>query len=124
VASLRTQKRRTRIRDNQQCQICGEVLPVPFGRIEVHHIIYCCNGGSDELENLATLCDLCHAVIHDHMGPAWVGLSKVPTEEREQRKQILKQAQEEFESYLRLQIEERRRIQNELWSQWGITRNV
>jgi len=56
------------------------------------------------------------------MGPAWVGLSKVPTEKREQSKQILKQAQEEFESYLLLQIEERRRIQNELWSQWGITR--
>lgn len=124
MASLRTQKKWTRIRDNQQCQICGEVLPVLFGRLEVHHIIYHCNGGSDELENLVTLCDLCHAVTHDHMGPAWVGLSKVPIEKGEQSKQILKQAQEEFESYLRLPIEERRRIQNALWSQWGITRNV
>jgi len=124
VASLRTQKKWVRIRDIQQCQICGKVLPVPFERIEVHHIIYRCNGGSDELENLVTLCDLCHAVVHSHMGPAWIGLSKVPTEKLEQSEQILKQAQEEFESYLRLPIEERCRIQNELWSQWGIMRNV
>lgn len=99
-------------------------MPVPFGRLEVHHIIYRCNGGSGELENLVTICDLCHAVIHDHMGPAWVGLSKVPIEKLEQSKQILKQAQEEFESYLRLPMEERRRIQNELWPQWGIAHNV
>lgn len=124
MATLRIQKRRARIRDNQQCQICGEVSPVPFGRIEVHHVIYCCNGGSAELENLVTLCDLCHAIIHDHMGPAWVGLSKVPREKRKQSKQILKQVQEEFESYLRLPIEERRRIQNKLWLQWGITHNA
>src|SRR4030067_1525687 len=122
MACLKTQKKWVRHRNKQQCQICGDALPVHYGRLEVHHIDYRCKGGSDELENLVTLCDLCHAVIHDHMGPAWVGLSKVPTEKREQSKQILKQAQEEFESYLLLQIEERRRIQNELWSQWGITR--
>ncbi len=102
MTSLRTQKRCTRIRDNQQCQICGEILPVPFGRLEVHHIIYRCNNGSDKLKNLVTLCDLCHAVTHVHMGPAWVGLSEVPIEKLEYSKQILKQAQEEFESYLRL----------------------
>lgn len=119
---LRTQKKWARLRDNNQCQLCGEVLPVPFGRLEVHHIIYRCNDSPDELENLVTLCDLCHAVVHDHMGPAWVGLSKVPMKKLEQSKQVLKQAQEEFESYLRLPIEKRLRIQNELWSQWGITR--
>jgi len=68
MASLRTHKKWVRNRDYHQCQICGEILPVPFGRLEVHHIIYRCNDGSDEIKNLVTLCDLCHAVIHDHMG--------------------------------------------------------
>ncbi len=114
MVSLRTQKKWARIRDKQQCQICGDVLPVSYGRLEVHHVVYRCKGGSDELENLVTLCDLCHAVSHSHMGPAWVGLSKFPIEKQEEIKLILKQAQEEFESYLRLPIEERCRIQKEL----------
>ena len=117
MACLRTQKNWTRNRDKQQCQICGDVLPVPFGRLEVHHIIYRCKGGSDKLDNLVTLCELCHAVIHDHMGPAWVGLSKFPIKEQEQNKLILNHAKEEFESYLRLPIEERCRIQKKLWTQ-------
>jgi len=37
---------------------------------------------------------------------------------------ILKQTKEEFESFLSLPIEERRLIQNELWQQWGMTRNT
>ena len=124
MVCLTTQKKRVRNRDKQQCQICGEVLPVHYGRLEVHHIDYRSKGGSDESGNLVTLCDLCRAVNHDHMGPAWVGLDKFSIEKREQNKLILIQAQEEFESYLRLPIEERRRIQRELWAQWGIMCNV
>lgn len=114
---LRTQKNWARNRDKQQCQICGDVSPVPFGRLEIHHIIYRCKGGSDKLDNLVTLCELCHAVIHDHMGPAWVGLSKFPIKKQEQNKLILNYAKEEFESYLRLPIEQRCRIQKKLWTQ-------
>jgi 5-methylcytosine-specific restriction endonuclease McrA len=117
MACLKTQKKRVRYRDKHQCQICGEVLPVHYGRLEVHHIDYRCKGGSDELENLVTLCDLCHAVIHDHMGPAWVGLDKFPIEKRDQNKLILDQAREEFESHLRLPIGQRHNIQKELWAQ-------
>jgi hypothetical protein len=124
MASLRTQKKHARIRDRQQCQICGDVLPVQYGRLEVHHINYRCKGGTDKLENLVTLCDLCHAVIHEHMGPAWVGLSKFPKEKQEQVKQVLNHAQEEFESYLHLPIEHRCRIQKKLWAQWGIISNI
>ncbi len=120
MACLRTQKKRARKRDNEQCQICGDVLPIKYGRLEVHHIDYRCKGGSDQLENLVTLCDLCHAVKHEHMGPAWVGLSKSPIEKRNENKIILDQAREEFESYLRLPIEERRRIQRKLWAEWNI----
>ena len=124
MASLRTQKKWAGIRDKQQCQICGDVLPVPYGRLEVHHIVHRSKGGSDELENLVTLCDLCHAVEHDHIGPAWIGLSKFPILEQEQIRLILKQAQEEFQSYLRLPVQDRRRIQKQLWRQWGVVRNV
>ena len=124
MPSLRTHKRWARKRDNNQCQICGDFYPVPYGRLEVHHIIYRCNDGSDEIKNLITLCDLCHAVIHDHMGPAWIGIKNVPKEEQEDLKNNLMEIKEEFESFLFLPIEERQNIQNELWKQWGIRRNV
>lgn len=124
MACLQTHKKWARIKDKQQCQICGIGLPVPHGQLHVHHIVYQCKGGSDELDNLVTLCDLCHMVAHDHMGPSWVGLSEFPIEEQEQMRLILNWAREEFESFLRLPIEERHRIQEELWSQWGVIRNV
>jgi predicted restriction endonuclease len=117
---LKTQKKRARKRDKQQCQICGDFSPINYGRLEAHHIDYRCKGGSDELENLVTLCDLCHAVIHEHMGPAWVGLCKFPIEKREENKIILNQAQEEFENYLRLPIKERRNVQRKLWAELNI----
>ena len=33
--------------------------------MEVHHIIFRSQGGSDELDNLITLCEKCHKAIHD-----------------------------------------------------------
>lgn len=124
MASLQTNKKWARIRDSHQCQICGLGLPVPCGRLEVHHIIFSSKEGSDELENLVTLCDLCHAVAHDHMGPASVGTSRFPVEDREQIRLIVDWAREEFEGYLCLPIEERLCIQKELWPQWDVSRNV
>ena len=120
MVTLRTKKKYAKIRDGQQCQICGVALPVPFGRLEVHHIVFLSQGGSDDVENLATLCDLCHAVIHEHMGPTWVGLAKLPYDEWNKSKLFLKQAREEFDGYLQLSPEKRHRIQEELWSEWGI----
>jgi len=123
MACLSTNKKYARDRDNFQCQICGDVIPVSFGRLEVHHIIYRCHGGTDELENLVTLCDLCHAVIHDHMGPAWVGISKLPKEKQEFCYLALRNAKNEFKSFLKLPIWERHRIQDIMWSQWRVPRN-
>jgi len=120
MATLRTNKKHARIRDAQQCKICGATLPVPFGRLEVHHIIYRSQGGPNDLENLVTLCDLCHAVVHEHMGPAWVGLSKLLRGEMNKSRQILNQAREEFDTYLRLPAQKRQRIQEEIWPEWGI----
>ena len=48
-------------RDKYTCQCCGK----KHTRLEVHHIIYRSNGGSDDLDNLITLCEDCHSNIHD-----------------------------------------------------------
>ncbi len=38
----------------------------------VHHMIECCNGGTNEESNLLLLCSNCHAEIHQNIdGPAW-----------------------------------------------------
>ena len=110
-------------RDKNQCQICGENTPVPYGRLEVHHIVPRYKGGNDESENLITLCDLCHAVLHPHMGPSWVGLSKFLPEEQKIKRYELESAQKEFERFLHYPIKERRCIQSEMWFQWGVRVN-
>ena len=48
-------------RDNYTCQCCGK----KHVRLEVHHIIFRSLGGSDELDNLITLCEKCHKALHD-----------------------------------------------------------
>ena len=47
-------------RDNYTCQCCGK----KNCRLEVHHIVFRRNGGSDSLENLITLCGDCHKSVH------------------------------------------------------------
>jgi 5-methylcytosine-specific restriction endonuclease McrA len=49
-------------RDNYICQYCkGKKKD---SKLEVHHIIYRSKGGSDEEENLITLCHTCHSDLH------------------------------------------------------------
>ena len=48
-------------RDGYKCQNCGKVKC----KLEVHHIIFRSNGGSDEPENLITLCNDCHYKVHN-----------------------------------------------------------
>ena len=51
-------------RDNYTCQHCkGKSKD---NRLEVHHIIYRSNGGSDNQENLTTLCKSCHDKVHNN----------------------------------------------------------
>lgn len=64
-------------RDNFTCQDCGEFhafinnfdMPVPIddGQLEVHHILPVSKGGSDEQQNLITLCKKCHKKRHKDM---------------------------------------------------------
>lgn len=48
-------------RDNYTCQCCGK----KNCRLEVHHIKFKSNGGTDDEENLITLCEDCHKKVHD-----------------------------------------------------------
>ena len=47
-------------RDNYTCQCCGK----KNCRLEVHHIRFKSDGGTDDEENLITLCEDCHKGIH------------------------------------------------------------
>ncbi|MEA1975968.1 MAG: RNA-guided endonuclease IscB [Bacillota bacterium] len=50
-------------RDNYKCQHCkGKSKD---SKLEVHHIVFRSNDGSDEPENLITLCKTCHDKLHD-----------------------------------------------------------
>lgn len=49
-------------RDNYTCQCCkGKHKD---GKLEVHHIVFRSQGGSDEESNLITLCHTCHKDLH------------------------------------------------------------
>ena len=47
-------------RDNYTCQCCGK----KNCRLEVHHIKFKSDGGTDDEENLITLCEDCHKGVH------------------------------------------------------------
>ncbi len=49
-------------RDNYKCQKCKGKSK--NSKLEVHHIIFRTNNGSDEPENLITLCKTCHEELH------------------------------------------------------------
>jgi len=50
-------------RDNYKCQCCkGKHKD---SKLEVHHIVFRSQGGSDESDNLITLCHTCHKALHD-----------------------------------------------------------
>lgn len=50
-------KERIRKRDGNQCVICGSTL-----QLEVDHRVALENGGTNDAQNLATLCDDCHTI--------------------------------------------------------------
>ena len=62
-------------RDNYTCQYCkGKHKD---SKLEVHHIIYRSQGGSDEEGNLITLCHTCHKALHDgKINPKFIGKKK------------------------------------------------
>lgn len=124
MASWKTQRRKVRQRDGNQCQICGDTPDSPYTQLHVHHIIPRVDGGTDELDNLVTLCDLCHAICHWHMGPAWCGLPKLSLEQKEKARTTLTQARQEFNEFLMLPWPKRHAIQEKIWAKWGVARQT
>ena len=51
-------------RDGHKCTDCG----ASGVELHVHHVIPLSKGGTNDLDNLATLCRQCHSVIHPRMG--------------------------------------------------------
>lgn len=51
-------RRDVKSRDNYQCSVCGATTG-----LEVHHIIKVKHGGTNEMDNLITLCSSCHRAI-------------------------------------------------------------
>ena len=46
-------------RDGWRCQMCGSMQ-----HLQVHHLKFCSQSGSDEEQNLITVCAECHVRIH------------------------------------------------------------
>lgn len=79
-------------RDSYICQYCkGKTKD---RKLEVHHIIFKRNGGSDEAKNLITLCKTCHDNLHDGnitlKGGKAKGQLKHATQMNSIRQQLLK----------------------------------
>lgn len=51
---------------NYQCARCGTYKGDASG-VAVHHILHLANGGGNQLENLAGLCEDCHSLMHPNL---------------------------------------------------------
>ena len=89
-------------RDNYTCQCCkGKHKD---SKLEVHHIIYRSQGGSDEESNLITLCHTCHKALHDgKINPKFIGkkkdVLKYATQMNSIRCQLLKHYPDAIETF-------------------------
>lgn len=54
------QASRARKRDGYKCCRCGKRFEKGTWQLDVHHIVPLCEGGSDHLSNLESLCRRCH----------------------------------------------------------------
>jgi 5-methylcytosine-specific restriction endonuclease McrA len=70
------------LRDNFKCQECGY-----YKHLEVHHIIPRSKGGSDDPENLVTLCQRCHDKKHGREYRETNGFKHNKRNHRKKRKQ-------------------------------------
>lgn len=48
-------------RDKGKCRSCHS-----RETLQAHHLMFRSRGGNDEMSNLALLCQLCHADVHNH----------------------------------------------------------
>lgn len=89
-------------RDNYTCQCCkGKHKD---SKLEVHHIVFRSNGGSDEQDNLIILCHTCHKYLHDgkitlKLSGKRKGTLKYATQMNSIRCQLLKRYPEAIETF-------------------------
>ena len=91
-------------RDNYICQNCHNKKKQKQDKMEVHHIIYKSKGGSDEAENLITLCSTCHYNVHHNnlklnLKGKLKGTLKYATQMNSIRIQLLKHYPEAIETF-------------------------
>ena len=89
-------------RDNYTCQCCKDKHK--DSKLEVHHIVYRSQGGSDEESNLITLCHTCHKDLHSgKITPKFSGKKKgtlkYATQMNSIRCQLLKTYPDAIETY-------------------------
>ena len=89
-------------RDNYTCQYCKGKRK--DSRLEVHHIIYRRNCGSDDENNLITLCQTCHKLLHNgeiklNLKGKSKGTLKYATQMNSIRKQLLRIYPEAIETF-------------------------
>lgn len=89
-------------RDGYKCHICK--TKKKNVNLEVHHIIFRSNGGSDEQENLITLCHNCHTKLHNgevrlSLKGKQKGQLKHATQMNSIRMQLLKHYPEAIETF-------------------------
>lgn len=60
------QRKRALDRDGHTCQMCGATADGLDGVMHVHHIVPVLAGGTNDLENLISLCASCHQTAEHH----------------------------------------------------------
>jgi hypothetical protein len=100
-----------KVRDCEQCQICGDRRGDPYTVLHAHHIIARAKSGPDDDTNLITLCDLCHAVVTPRWHKGWFPNATV---------EELEQNREDYEWFLTLPTDRRVCVRDSLWATFGI----
>jgi 5-methylcytosine-specific restriction endonuclease McrA len=67
TAAWRRARQAVLYRDGHRCRRCG-FPATPFEPLHVHHVVARAEGGTDALENLVTLCALCHPKLERQAG--------------------------------------------------------
>lgn len=105
-------KAETMSRDNYECQCCGSGKGLPMilrlAMLQSHHKISVANSGPDMADNIVTVCQACHSMIHCVLRAGLkLGMSKkqydeMPEDSKNRCLNIMKLAKLDWEAGLRL----------------------
>jgi hypothetical protein len=103
--------------DRYQCQICGDwhgkIYPTEVTvQVEAHHIRPKSEGGKDRINNLITVCDLCHAVVTPQRWKEYFCNKGIF--------QNVEWLRREFNEYIKFDIEKREKVKKLVWDQFGV----